>query len=310
MATEAIVVPVIDLANFPAELEKLAAASSGLGCFRVINHGIPLPLLAKMKETTRSLFDIPDDAKLRNVTGNFVDGGYVPPNYVPNVPFYESFGIYNAASPADVHSFCSLLDASPLQREIIVDYVGKLHILTMDLASKVAESLGLIDKYSFNGWSCHARLNYYKFKFQEDIGCIGVPTHTDSGFLTVVQEDECVGGLEIVDANGNFISVDPLPGTFFVNIGDVGKAWSNGRLQNAKHRVICKKAMPRISIVLFLLAPEDDKIEPQAAFIDIDHPKLYESYIYNEYRMQRRITGLRAGEILPVLTADHQAKMP
>lgn len=63
----------------------------------------------------------------------------------------------------------------------------------------------------------------YKFTCEEDIGCIAAPVHTDSSFITILQADECAGGLQIIDANGDFIDVDPLPGTFFVNMGDMGK---------------------------------------------------------------------------------------
>ncbi|KAH0466383.1 hypothetical protein IEQ34_006486 [Dendrobium chrysotoxum] len=298
-----IVVPVIDLANFPAELKKLAAASTELGCFRVSNHGMPMSLLAKMKEAARSLFEIPADVKLRNVIHNLEDGGYRPPTFSPKSPLYESFGIYNAASPTDVHSFCSTLDASPQQCKIITEYFEKLHEVTIDIASKVGESLGL-NGCSFKDWSCQARLISYKFAFQEDVGRIGVPAHTDSSFLTVLQEDECVGGLEIMDANANFIDMDPLPGTLFVNIGDIGKVWSNGRLQSVKHRVVCKKAMPRISIALFLLAPKHGSIETEPAFIDTDHPKLYKTFIYNVYRKQRNTFDFRTGEILHAFKTD------
>lgn len=116
MAKEATVLPVIDLANFPAELEKLAAASTELGCFRVINHGMPVSLMVETKEAVRSLFEIPDEVKLRNVIHSLDDGGYVRPNFISNTSFYETFGIYNAASPTDVLSFCSLLNASAHQR--------------------------------------------------------------------------------------------------------------------------------------------------------------------------------------------------
>ncbi|KAM0047654.1 putative oxoglutarate/iron-dependent dioxygenase, isopenicillin N synthase [Helianthus debilis subsp. tardiflorus] len=54
-------------------------------------------------------------------------------------------------------------------------------------------------------------------------------TLTDSGFLTILQYDEGVGGLEVMD-------------TLLVNLGDMATVWSNGRLCNVKHRVQCKEA--------------------------------------------------------------------
>ena len=60
------------------------------------------------------------------------------------------------------------------------------------------------------------------------MGSSGVQIHTDSGFLTVLQEDDCVGGLEVLDpTTGEFVRVDPVPGSFLVNIGDVGTVASS-----------------------------------------------------------------------------------
>ncbi|PKU66030.1 1-aminocyclopropane-1-carboxylate oxidase like 7 [Dendrobium catenatum] len=340
MAKEEIVVPVIDLANFPAELEKLAAASTEVGCFQVINHGIPVALLSDMKETARTLFDFPEEVKQRNVNLNVIDGRYRPRNFEPNGKYHESFSIYDAALPSDVLSFCSALDVTPQQREIneanskvITDYFGKLHGLILEMASKVVESLGLVGR-SFEEWSCQARVMSYKVTSQEDIGCIAAPLHTDSSFLTVLQADECVGGLQIIDANGNFVDVDPLPGAIFVNIGDMGKVihqflhisnlsislnyvcinlymvkvWSNGRLHTVKHRVVCKKVTTRFSIGLFLLAPRDGYIGTEPAFIDAEHPKLYQNFIYNEYRKQRNKCEYKIGDLaLRGFKADQEA---
>ncbi|KAK8956710.1 Gibberellin 2-beta-dioxygenase 8 [Platanthera zijinensis] len=302
MAVDSIVLPVIDLANFPTELDKLAAASTTLGCFRVVNHGLPPALAAEMKAVARSLFESSDEAKFRS--GN-VDriyaGGYMFRGEFSKL--HESLGIYDAASAVDVQSFCSNLDATIKQRKIISEYIGKVHCVIIDIASKVAESLSCsLAGLSFEEWPLAVRLNFYDFRVEEDIGSSALPAHADSGFLTILQEDECVGGLEIMDRTGNFVSIDPVPaGALLVNIGDVGKAWSNGRLHNMEHRVICRDAIPRISIATFLLAPKDGKVEPNAAFVDADHPKLYQTFMYNEYRKLRTTTGFLAGQILPRL---------
>lgn len=104
-------------------------------------------------------------------------------------------------------------------------YASKLHGLIVEIASKIAESMGLVG-YSFKEWACQFRMNRYNFG-DESVGCSGVQTHTDSGFLTVLQEDECVGGLEVMDKAGSFVAVDPVPGSFLVNLGDVAKVRTN-----------------------------------------------------------------------------------
>ncbi|XP_020572989.1 2-oxoglutarate-dependent dioxygenase DAO-like [Phalaenopsis equestris] len=293
METAKISVPVIDLANcfVQAGKQKLAAAITEMGCFRVINHGFPAALAAEMRAIVPSLMEH------RRNTEVSAGSGYMAPNqYSQIAPLQESLGIYNAASSEEVHSFCSLMHVSPQQRETISEYASKLHDLIVDIASKVTDCLG-VEGFSFQEWPCRLGLNRYNFT-EETIGSIGAPIHTDSSFLTIVQEEESIGGFEIADAAGNFVAIDPVPGTFWVNIGDMGKVWSNGRLQNVKHRVICKKASQRFSIVLFMFPPENSMVEPQAAFIDSKHKRLYGTIDLPEYRKLRLSSKLTAGELL------------
>ncbi|KAH7673990.1 Gibberellin 3-beta-dioxygenase protein [Dioscorea alata] len=289
-------VPTIDLTNFPSDEPKLRQACENLGCFRVIGHGIPSALRADMKSTVRSLFDLP--AHIKRLNSDIIPGsGYVAPS--PANPLYEAFGLYDASSSLDILSFCSNLQASPFQQHTIATYSSKLHALVIDIANKIAKSIG-VPHYSFEHWPCQFRLNKYFFT-QETIGSSGVQIHTDSGFLTVLQEDDSVGGLEIIDQTGTFVPVHPVPDSFLINLGDIAKVWSNGRLQNLKHRVQCKEAVERISIALFLLGPKDAPVEPPPELVDSHHPRLYKSITVENYRQLRLSTGSRVGESLPHL---------
>ncbi|PWZ40560.1 2-oxoglutarate-dependent dioxygenase DAO [Zea mays] len=297
-------IPVIDLrlaGSSPDESARLRDACERLGCFRVTGHGAPAGLLADMKAAVRALFDLPDDAKRRNA--DVIPGsGYVAP--CPANPLYEAFGLLDAAAPADVDAFCARLDAPPKVRETVKTYAEKMHDVIVGVAGELATSLGLgLEEHSFQDWPCQFRINRYNYT-QETVGSSGVQTHTDSGFLTVLQEDECVGGLEVLDpATGEFVPVDPVAGSFLVNIGDVGTAWSNGRLHNVKHRVRCVAPVPRISIAMFLLAPKDDRVSAPEALVDAGHPRRYKPFNYDDYRRLRLSTGERAGEALARMAA-------
>ena len=109
-----------------------------------------------------------------------------------------------------------------MRRETVKTYAEKMHDVIVGVAGELASSLGLVEEHSFQDWPCQFRINRYNYT-HETVGSSGVQTHTDSGFLTVLQEDECVGGLEVLDpATGEFVPVDPVAGSFLVNIGDVG----------------------------------------------------------------------------------------
>ncbi|KAL5682459.1 hypothetical protein ACJX0J_008844, partial [Zea mays] len=106
--------------------------------------------------------------------------------------------------------------------ETVKAYAEKMHDVIVGVARELASSLGLVEEHSFQDWPCQFRINRYNYT-RETVGSSGVQTHTDSGFLTVLHEDECVGGLEVLDpGTGEFVPVDPVAGSFLVNIGDVG----------------------------------------------------------------------------------------
>ncbi|XP_010266310.1 PREDICTED: 2-oxoglutarate-dependent dioxygenase DAO-like [Nelumbo nucifera] len=289
-------IPVIDLDDFPAQLDKLIRACVEWGCFRILNHKIPATLLSDMKLVVRSLFDLPKEIKRRN--GDAIDGsGYRAPS--EDNPLYEAFGLYDIASSEAVDAFCTQLGTPPQKREIIKCYSNAIYELAMDIGRKVAEGSG-VRCDPIKGWACQFRINRYNFT-QETVGSSGVCMHTDSGFLTILQEDECIGGLEVMDKSGAFVAVDPLPGSLLVNLGDIATAWSNGRFHNVKHRVQCKEAAIRISIAMFVLGPKDEAVEAPQEFVDPQHPRLYAPFTYLHYRKLRLSTGLRAGEALQLV---------
>lgn len=85
----------------------------------------------------------------------------------------------------------------------------------------------------------------------------GVGAHKDSGFLTLlVQDDE--GGLEVTDDAGGWIAASPVPGAFVVNVGELLELASNGYLRATIHRVVTPRAgRDRLSVAFFLGARHD-----------------------------------------------------
>lgn len=108
-------IPVIDMQKFPdlREYKKLKEACEEWGCFRIVNHKIPLPLMSEMKRVVRSLLDLPMEIKTRN-TDAILGSGYMAPSKVN--PLYEGLGLYDLGSPQAVRNFCAQLDASPHQK--------------------------------------------------------------------------------------------------------------------------------------------------------------------------------------------------
>ncbi|GAB4848358.1 hypothetical protein Ancab_003051 [Ancistrocladus abbreviatus] len=289
-------IPVIDLEDFPGQSEKLREACEKWGCLRLTNHGVPAALMADMKAVVRSLLNLPMEIKQRN-TDVIAGSGYMAPSVVN--PLYEALGLYDAGSSHAVDTFCSQLEVSPVQRKTIELYAEAIYKVTMNIGSKLARCYGL-DGDVFEGWNCQFRINKYNFT-PETVGSPGVQIHTDSGFLTILQDDENVGGLEVMGQSCSFVAVDPWPGTLLVNLGDIAAVWSNGRLRNVQHRVQCKEAGLRYSIATFLAPPKEMLIEAPPVFVDAQHPRSFSASTYEDFRKLRSSKNLQAGEALELL---------
>ncbi|KAF5748410.1 hypothetical protein HS088_TW04G00364 [Tripterygium wilfordii] len=287
-------IPIIDLENFPEKYDRLLReACEEWGCFRLVNHNIPISLMSEMKAVGMSLFDLPTEIKERNTP--VVPGGGYAANDV-----YETLGFHDIRSQQDVEQFCSELDVSDHQRKVIDSYNKSMGDLLTKLSEKLGSSLGL-NGYSFESWKILFRINKYNIQ-PEHIGTMGFPGHTDVGFLTILQDDEIVGGLEVMEKkSGEFVGVDSMPGSFFVIFGDLGNVWSNGRFCNARHRVKFIEASPRISMGSFVMGPREGAVEAPTELVDDEHPRLYIPCTWEHYLKLRFTPSIGKDSLADVL---------
>ncbi|XP_047312622.1 2-oxoglutarate-dependent dioxygenase DAO-like [Impatiens glandulifera] len=293
---EKYIIPLIDMKDLaiPEWSEKLMAACEEWGCFRIKNHGISPELMAEMKVVSGELMDLPVEIKLRN--SNPVSGkGYTPTHQAS--PVFEGLGCYDMASDGALDAFFDQLYASPYQREVITKYSKAIHAISMQLGKELVSGLGLVENDLFNGWPCQLRINKYNYS-SEYVGFTGAILHTDPGFLTVLQDDELIGGLEAVHKEtGEYIPVHPMEGTLVVNLGDLAQIWSNGRLWSVKHRVQCYQGNVRLSMACFVLGPKLGALEAPSQLVDSDHPRLFKAMNFEDYRMLRITTRSPTGAI-------------
>ena len=90
----------------------------------------------------------------------------------------------------------------------------------------------------------------------------GVGAHTDAGFLTLLHQQDGVGGFE-AEVYGQWVAVPALPGSFVVNIGELLQLVSNGYFRATPHRVVSPpKGVQRISIAYFFNPSFDAGVAP------------------------------------------------
>ncbi|WVZ10617.1 hypothetical protein V8G54_015147 [Vigna mungo] len=262
------------------ELKKLREACERFGSFRIINHSIPPTLVADMEKVVEALHDLPLEVKKRH-TEAISGGGYVGPTLC--VSYYEAIGIYDISSSQSMNNFCSQLQVSPQQRQIMEAYGQAVHGLAVKIAQKMAESLGVVEGADFEDWLYEFKFHKYNFT-PETKAYSGFRAYTDSSFLSVLKDDENVGGLEIPDSSFRFVPIRPFPGSFLVNLGDIARAWSNGRFCSVQQRVLCEKGYKRLSIATLILGPKNKNVQAPEELVNHDHPRLYQPFPYEDYR--------------------------
>jgi len=98
--------------------------------------------------------------------------------------------------------------------------------LALKLLELIARSLHLAPNrlHGFFGdgqTTTYLRMNRYRPCPRPDLA-LGLGRHKDSGALTILRQDDDVGGLDVRRrTDGAWVRVEPVRGSFVVNVGDV-----------------------------------------------------------------------------------------
>lgn len=109
-------------------------------------------------------------------------------------------------------------------REVTEKYASELMNLSEVLLKAMSSTLGLDEDYlhmafgGSKGISASMRVNYYP-KCPEPELTLGLSSHSDPGGITLLLVDENVKGTQVRKGN-TWVTVQPIPGAFVVNVGD------------------------------------------------------------------------------------------
>ncbi len=268
--------PVVDITGLvegaPGALERvardLAVPCQSWGAFHVAGHGIPEPRLARFEQAMRDLFALPEPVKQAVRRSRTNARGYYDAELTKNRPDWKEVFDYGAERrPGDadaehsdgVNQWPAAPDA---MRQVLLEHFEDCERVGLALLRALCASLGLAPSALDGAFGRHTgfvRLNRYvacpdpapaDAPLFPESGRLGVHHHTDAGALTLVYQDD-VAGLQI-EHEGRFVTVDPIPGAFALNLGDMLQVWSNDRYRSPLHRVITHRDRTRHSAPFFL----------------------------------------------------------
>ena len=163
----------------------------------------------------------------------------------------------------------------PEFKETCEAYHGAMMTLARKLISAVSLSLGLpadhFEAMQRNPITIQRLLHYPPQEGEVAQEEIGIGAHTDYGFLTILSQDS-VGGLQVRNRAGEWVSAPPVEDTFIINIGDLVQTLTNGRYSSTVHRVINTTGRERYSIPFFIDLDFDAVVEPLPTCVTAENP--------------------------------------
>ncbi|KAL0390919.1 UNVERIFIED_CONTAM: Hyoscyamine 6-dioxygenase [Sesamum calycinum] len=167
-------------------------------------------------------------------------------------------------------------------REVVSAYSVEVRKLMLRILDLIREGLGLKLGF-FEGELTQNQLlsvNYH-------IPCpnpsltLGMPQHCDPNLISMLHQCS-VPGLQVLH-RGQWMTVDPMPNAFVLNLGLQFKVISNGKFASPIHRVITHREEGRTTIATFLIPADDTFIQPPNKNHAGDDAPLYRCFTYKEF---------------------------
>lgn len=268
--SKSIAVPTIDIGPFldndPRAKDdiarQVAETCERIGFLIISGHRFPADLFERAKTQLFAFFDLPEDTKNRwHPTGPSKQRGFhgfatrglahtlgqkTPPDLRETVFLgpVDDHRAYYAGMPEAATSYApNLIPTEPpgLDTTLIALYRA-YERLAEDMMRLFGAALRLPEGYfdgvlarHFSILSCH----HYPVLAEPPLpGQLRTGAHTDYGAMTLLAATDAQGGLEVTLPDGSWAAVQPRPGEFVVNLGDMMARWTNDRWTSTLHRVV------------------------------------------------------------------------
>ncbi|MEH6567459.1 MAG: 2OG-Fe(II) oxygenase family protein [Halioglobus sp.] len=277
---------------------EIAEACRDWGFFQIVNHNVSDDLIQNVLKCTRHFFELPVDVKESILRSKDNPWGYYNNELTKNQRDKKEVFDFTRPGVDDIYRAENrwLSDEQEF-KSVMLEYYRACSLLSMQLLQTFCRGLNLpanfMHKDFENNHTGFIRLNYYptedplagsKRKPESEAG-YGIHHHTDAGALTILLQDG-VGGLQ-VHKDGSWYDIQPIEGSFVVNIGDMMQVWSNDTYKAAVHRVQAMTNSKRYSVPFFLNPAANAQISPLPTVITDEQPNRYSPIDWAVFRGKR-----------------------
>lgn len=279
-------------------VREIAEACREWGFFQIVNHSVPDDLIQNVMKNTRHFFDLPVALKESILRSKENPWGYYNNELTKNQR--DKKEVFDFTKPGVDDIYGAENRWLPQQQEfraVMEEYYRACSSLSMRLLQVFCRGLNLAPNFMHSDFEDNhtgfIRLNYYPVddpmlgstRLSEIEAGYGIHHHSDAGALTILLQDS-IGGLQ-VHKDGYWYDVQPIEGSFVINIGDMMQVWSNDTYTAAVHRVQAMTTSKRYSIPFFLNPSAEALVSPLPSVVTPQRPKRYSAIHWAEYRGKR-----------------------
>ncbi|CAE6445945.1 unnamed protein product [Rhizoctonia solani] len=249
-------IPVIDISGLSGDADSRARVASVIreaciqvGFFYVKNHGVDETVIASALDAADRFFELSQEEKMKlDFRKNSKFKGYYP--ILRKGLKNEAFEI---RPEIDTHSNSSMSepdswppeDLIPGFREAVLKYYHEVYGLGLKLFQAFALALNLPEDFfadKVKGGAAYLRLMHYPSQTDAADGREpGIRAHTELELDILLNDDtnqsfpQCftilwqgeIPALQVMNASGEWINAQPMPGTFVINIADQLSRWTS-----------------------------------------------------------------------------------
>jgi isopenicillin N synthase-like dioxygenase len=276
--------PLVDLDHWfgggPRERAELCRQVGRLchevGFFYVVNHGIPTSVSAAYLRAMKSFFALPPAAKEaidKHASAQFRGWEKLGSELTNNEVDYREqidIGVERDALVDPDPYYMALIGPNQWPAEALIpgfracvdDYFARLGEVARQILRVMSLALGLDETHIENVFGANPSPYLKLIRYPRTrAGGHGVGTHKDSGFLTLLLQDE-IPGLEAQANDNTWYRVDPLPGSLVVNTGELLQLVTHNYFIATPHRVINTAERERYSSAFFYSPDLNTVLDP------------------------------------------------
>ncbi|XVF65589.1 hypothetical protein PTKIN_Ptkin09bG0260700 [Pterospermum kingtungense] len=284
-----IVVPLIDISkllnNDDSELQKLHSACKDWGAFQLINHGVPIESVKKMRKRTQEFFELPlqEKKRLAQQPGSQEGYGQVFVISEDQKLDWNDMLIFRILPTQRRHATL-WPQIFPSFRETLVDCSENMKKLAVQLMKFMAKALEVDDEelsQNYEDGNYDIRLTCYP-PCPEPERVLGILPHEDASAITLLLEGGDTPGLQVLK-DGQWVVVEPIDGAIIVNLGQIMEVITNGIYKAVLHRVVVNRLKERLSIGVFCYPRPSAMIGPSKQLIKPGSSPLYKTMTNAEF---------------------------